>query len=105
MIHDTRPIIGLQWHPERMCLSHRRADTVDGLPIFDYFLKVIRGEEMYTDMRIRNFGFLPGTMTPGPGNSITDVPGVTVGQTTHAEGDLHTGVTVVIPASRQSFFQ
>lgn len=45
MIHDTRPIIGLQWHPERMCLAHRREDTVDGLPIFDYFLKVIRGEE------------------------------------------------------------
>lgn len=62
------------------------------------------GKKWYTDMRIRDFGFLPGTMTPGPGNSITDVPGVTVGQTTHAEGDLHTGVTVVIPASGNLFF-
>ena len=61
------------------------------------------GKKWYTDMRIRDFGFLPGTMTPGPGNSITDVPGVTVGQTTHAEGDLHTGVTVVIPASGNLF--
>ena len=44
MVHEEKPIIGLQWHPERMCLSHRREDTVDGLPIFEYFLKVIRGE-------------------------------------------------------------
>ena len=44
MVHEEKPIIGLQWHPERMCLAHRREDTVDGLPIFDYFLKVIRGE-------------------------------------------------------------
>lgn len=44
MVHEEKPIIGLQWHPERMCLVHRREDTVDGLPIFEYFLKVIRGE-------------------------------------------------------------
>ncbi len=40
MVHDSRPIIGLQWHPERMCCQHRREDTVDGLPIFEYFLKL-----------------------------------------------------------------
>lgn len=45
MIHESRPIIGLQWHPERMCLKHRREDTVDGLPVFEYFLKVISGVE------------------------------------------------------------
>ncbi len=38
MIHESLPIIGLQWHPERMCLRHRRTDTVDGLPIFSHFL-------------------------------------------------------------------
>lgn len=44
MVHEEKPIIGLQWHPERMCLAPRREDTVDGLPIFEFFLKVIRGE-------------------------------------------------------------
>ena len=38
MVHDTLPLFGLQWHPERMCLRHRREDTVDGLPIFSWFL-------------------------------------------------------------------
>lgn len=44
MVHETRPIIGLQWHPERMCCKHRRDDTVDGLPIFSYFLTLCRKE-------------------------------------------------------------
>lgn len=44
MVHRTKPIIGLQWHPERMCLLHRREDTVDGLPIFRYFLDVAQGK-------------------------------------------------------------
>lgn len=42
MVHKTMPIIGLQWHPERMCCNHRRPDTVDGLPIFEYFLSLCR---------------------------------------------------------------
>lgn len=45
MVHKTLPIIGLQWHPERMTGTHMREDTVDGIKIFEYFLKVIRGEE------------------------------------------------------------
>jgi len=45
MIHTSLPIIGLQWHPERMCCSHHREDTVDGLPVFRYFLQLITGEE------------------------------------------------------------
>lgn len=40
MEHTARPIIGVQWHPERMCCKHRREDTVDGLPIFEYFLSL-----------------------------------------------------------------
>lgn len=40
MVHNSRPIIGLQWHPERMCGKHTRLDTVDGLPIFRYFLEL-----------------------------------------------------------------
>lgn len=44
MVHDTLPLLGLQWHPERMCLAHRRDDTVDGLPVFGFLLDLIRGE-------------------------------------------------------------
>ncbi len=40
MVHDTRPILSLQWHPERMCVEHRRPDAVDGLPVFRYFLNM-----------------------------------------------------------------
>lgn len=40
MIHNSLPILGLQWHPERMCCKHRRQDTVDGLPIFAHFLSL-----------------------------------------------------------------
>ena len=37
--HETLPILGLQWHPERMCGRHLRRDTVDGSPIFSFFTK------------------------------------------------------------------
>ncbi len=39
MVHETLPLTGIQWHPERMCLKHRRQDTVDGLPVFRWFLE------------------------------------------------------------------
>lgn len=39
--HESLPIIALQWHPERMSLANRRSDTVDGLPIFEYFVSLI----------------------------------------------------------------
>lgn len=35
--HETLPILGLQWHPERMCFARARPDTVDGEPVFRYF--------------------------------------------------------------------
>lgn len=34
IIHESLPILGVQWHPERMCGALRREDTVDGLPVF-----------------------------------------------------------------------
>ncbi|MDD6058377.1 MAG: gamma-glutamyl-gamma-aminobutyrate hydrolase family protein [Clostridiales bacterium] len=36
--HKELPIYGVQWHPERMCLKHTRADTVDGLKVFEFFV-------------------------------------------------------------------
>lgn len=36
VIHDSLPVYGLQWHPERMCFAHRREDTVDGSIVLQY---------------------------------------------------------------------
>lgn len=36
--HESLPYLGVQWHPERMCLTQSREDTVDGLKLFHYFL-------------------------------------------------------------------
>jgi len=62
-------------------------------------------------MRARDLGIIIGTLSPGPNDAITDVPGVRVGSTTLIEeepptinrvptagrGPIHTGVTVVMP--------
>lgn len=37
--HPSLPILGLQWHPERMCFSHSRPDTVDGSRLLQLFLE------------------------------------------------------------------
>ena len=36
--HDSLPVYGVQWHPERMCLKNARKDTIDGLPLFQWFV-------------------------------------------------------------------
>ena len=64
------------------------------------------GESGESRLRARALGIVVGSYTPGPLNAITDVAGVTVGQTTLISGDgplkprvgpVRTGVTVVIP--------
>lgn len=35
--HEALPILGVQWHPERMCFAKVRPDTVDGSKVFLYF--------------------------------------------------------------------
>lgn len=40
MIHASLPILSVQFHPERMCFDRRRADAVDGAPIFEKFLRM-----------------------------------------------------------------
>jgi len=48
--------------------------------------------------RARDLGVVPGILTPGPLNAITDVAGVRVGQVTIHEGEsIRTGVTAVLP--------
>lgn len=38
--HESLPIFGVQWHPERMCCTRKREDTVDGIAIFEYFIRM-----------------------------------------------------------------
>lgn len=42
--HLTLPIYGVQWHPERMCLALERDDTVNGLPILQFFCRLCGGK-------------------------------------------------------------
>ena len=41
IVHESLPVLGLQWHPERMCFDTRREDTVDGSLILAHFLSMI----------------------------------------------------------------
>lgn len=60
------------------------------------FCSVFGGQQ--TRPRVREFGLKIGVLEPGPLNSITDVPGVRVGQVTLIEGDrIRTGVTAILP--------
>ena len=55
------------------------------------------GEPVAPRARARDIGLILGTLTPGPVNAITDVPGIRVGHTTLIEGnDIRTGVTAVV---------
>jgi putative glutamine amidotransferase len=42
MHHESLPIYGVQWHPERMCLDQEREDTVNGLPVIQYFCQLCK---------------------------------------------------------------
>ena len=39
--HDVLPVLGVQWHPERMCFARARSDTVDGAAVFLYFRSLL----------------------------------------------------------------
>ncbi|MGV3487716.1 MAG: P1 family peptidase [Tuberibacillus sp.] len=53
--------------------------------------------------RIRDYGIRIGQMPTGAKNAITDVPGVRVGHVTLNKGNLRTGVTAILPHSRNLF--
>ena len=39
--HETLPILGVQFHPERMTFAHARPETVNGAPIFEWFRSML----------------------------------------------------------------
>ena len=58
---------------------------------------------MIMKRRAREQGIIVGELPTGPLNKISDVPGVTVGHVTIAEGNHNTGVTVVMPCEDNMF--
>lgn len=40
MEHESLPLFGVQWHPERLCLEFRREDASDGLKLFCLFVQL-----------------------------------------------------------------
>lgn len=40
--HSDYPVFSIQWHPERMCFSNKRDDTVCGADIFSHFIDMCR---------------------------------------------------------------
>ncbi|MBP6003595.1 MAG: P1 family peptidase [Pyrinomonadaceae bacterium] len=58
----------------------------------------LQGVAQETRPRVRDVGLKIGILPTGPLNAITDVAGVTVGQTTLIKGDnVRTGVTAIVP--------
>ena len=43
LVHDSRPVLGVQFHTERLCGRFRRPDAVDGAPLMAYFLSLCKG--------------------------------------------------------------
>lgn len=43
--HKSLPVFAVQFHPERMCYSQQREDTVDGAPIFEYFINLCKKQK------------------------------------------------------------
>ena len=52
MHHTKLPVYSVQWHPERMCLAYSRPDTVNGLPVLQFFCRLC-GED---PVAVRNAG-------------------------------------------------
>lgn len=42
--HESLPLLGVQWHPERMCFAKAREDTVDGSVVFRHFRSLMESE-------------------------------------------------------------
>lgn len=44
MHHQILPVYSVQWHPERMCTTLKRTDTVDGLLVLQFFCRLCGGD-------------------------------------------------------------
>ena len=44
MHHSSLPVYSVQWHPERMCTTLKRTDTVDGLLVLQFFCRICGGD-------------------------------------------------------------
>ena len=55
MHHESLPIYSVQWHPERMCLNHTRDDTVNGLPLLQFFCRQCGGDPQSYDELMRSW--------------------------------------------------
>ena len=42
LYHERLPVLGVQWHPERMCFSHAQEDVEDGSKLLKYYLRMLR---------------------------------------------------------------
>jgi D-aminopeptidase len=73
---------------------------------FIFFLIFSGNTSAQTNKRARDWGIHIGVLPPGKWNSITDVRGVKVGQTTIIKGDsVRTGVTAILPYAGNIFQQ
>lgn len=65
------------------------------LLLFSSVIKITHAQDR---QRVRDLGIMPGILTPGTLNAITDVKGVKVGHHTMIEGDhIRTGITAILP--------
>lgn len=42
-VHESHPLIAVQFHPERMAFEKQRPDAADAAPLFHHFLSLCRG--------------------------------------------------------------
>ena len=38
--HESLPVFGVQWHPERTCFDYKREGVVDGSKLIEYFIEL-----------------------------------------------------------------
>jgi putative glutamine amidotransferase len=41
LYHEKLPVLGVQWHPERMCFSYARPEVANGSMLFRYFMTLL----------------------------------------------------------------
>lgn len=39
--HSYLPVLGVQWHPERLCFEYKRQDAVNGAALLEFFIKLL----------------------------------------------------------------